>query len=156
MGEREAVFHSPELINDLRREKRTYEALDALVKALYRCGRLRNKRYLAFRSEYYSYASSMTRYTAGKSMASGTPFIVLFRFDLFFARNAKIPCRWLNISSLTFQILSHPLFIFKCDFIKFKREAEYTFLFAKLLKHRGVYFNFRSLKMSFILASIST
>lgn len=37
---REAVFHSPELINDPRREKRTYEALDALVKALYRYGTL--------------------------------------------------------------------------------------------------------------------
>lgn len=41
---REAVFHSPELINDPRREKRTYEALDALVKALYRYGCLRSKR----------------------------------------------------------------------------------------------------------------
>jgi len=47
-GEREAVFHSPELINDPRREKRTREALDALVKALYRYGRLRSKRCRVF------------------------------------------------------------------------------------------------------------
>lgn len=51
---REAVFHSPELINDPRREKRTYEALDALVKALYRCGCLQTEQTVSsVRSNYY-------------------------------------------------------------------------------------------------------
>lgn len=45
---REAVFHSSELINDPRREKRTYEALDALVKTFYRYGCLRSKRCRVF------------------------------------------------------------------------------------------------------------
>lgn len=80
---REAVFHSPELINDPRREKRTYEALDALVKALYRYGCLRSKRCRVLARGIILLRTSV-RYITGESMATHEAFhTILLRSELF-------------------------------------------------------------------------
>lgn len=80
---REPVFHSLELINDPRREKRTYEALDALVKALYRYGCLRSKRCRVLARGIILLRTSV-RYITGESMAThGAYLTVLLRSELF-------------------------------------------------------------------------